>query len=276
MLRAPALGQSACSGGGGPCPNIYLEAQAGAGVVIDGTGGFTPTAPFVVAGNPITIFVLMDAVGANAIPDVGAYAVAPTVVEQLGFVGDIDAPGTEADCEVDTANVNWVFAGNPTENGSCNDANLAGSAVDFSLKNVSPADGTGIYLYEVMLQTEVGDVGGVDIDYPAVPTLNVLLDATATTIIDITTDPGQFIPMNLTVGPGECGTCPWDTDGDGDVDAADLAQELSCWGTPHGGRALCDCLDNDNDGDIDAANLAALLSHWGEDADGNGIPDPCE
>ena len=50
--------------------------------------------------------------------------------------------------------------------------------------------------------------------------------------------------------------CPWDFDGDGDVDTADLLHLLACWGTP--------CGDVDGDGDTDTADLLALLGAWGE------------
>jgi len=50
--------------------------------------------------------------------------------------------------------------------------------------------------------------------------------------------------------------CPWDFDGDGDVDTADLLYLLGAWGTPYG--------DVDGDGDTDTADLLALLAHWGE------------
>jgi hypothetical protein len=49
--------------------------------------------------------------------------------------------------------------------------------------------------------------------------------------------------------------CPWDFDGDGDVDTADLLHLLGAWGTPDG--------DVDGDGDTDTADLLALLAHWG-------------
>jgi hypothetical protein len=50
--------------------------------------------------------------------------------------------------------------------------------------------------------------------------------------------------------------CPWDFDGDGDVDTADLLFLLGAWGTPNG--------DVDGDGDTDTADLLALLAHWGQ------------
>ena len=50
--------------------------------------------------------------------------------------------------------------------------------------------------------------------------------------------------------------CPWDFDGDGDVDTADLLYLLGAWGTPDG--------DVDGDGDTDTADLLALLAHWGD------------
>jgi hypothetical protein len=50
--------------------------------------------------------------------------------------------------------------------------------------------------------------------------------------------------------------CPWDFDGDGDVDTADLLFLLGAWGTPAG--------DVDGDGDTDTADLLALLGNWGD------------
>ena len=56
-----------------------------------------------------------------------------------------------------------------------------------------------------------------------------------------------------------CGSCPTDTDGDGDTDAADLAVLLGGWGPVDAGE----CLDNDTNGLIDAFDLAVLLGAWG-------------
>ena len=87
---------------------------------------------------------------------------------------------------------------------------------------------------------------------------------------------GEFIAVGgVAVGCGICGECPWDTDADGDVAADSLALLLSCWGAPHTGDIVCDCLDIDDDGNIGAADLAEVLSHWGGDDNGNGIPDQC-
>ncbi len=59
-----------------------------------------------------------------------------------------------------------------------------------------------------------------------------------------------------------CGSCPTDTDGDGDTDAADLAVLLGNWGACGPGEP-CECLDNDTSGSIDAFDLAVLLGNWG-------------
>ncbi len=56
-----------------------------------------------------------------------------------------------------------------------------------------------------------------------------------------------------------CGSCPTDTDGDGDTDAADLAVLLGGWGPADAGE----CLDNDSSGSIGAFDLAVLLANWG-------------
>ena len=54
---------------------------------------------------------------------------------------------------------------------------------------------------------------------------------------------------------------PGDTDGDCDVDLADLAAQLSNFGTTSG-ATLADG-DTDRDGDVDLADLALLLSRFG-------------
>ena len=58
----------------------------------------------------------------------------------------------------------------------------------------------------------------------------------------------------LTVGPA----CPADLNGDGNVEAADLAQLLGSWGSCDGCPA-----DFDNDGTVGASDLAFLLGSWG-------------
>ncbi len=56
-----------------------------------------------------------------------------------------------------------------------------------------------------------------------------------------------------------CETCPPDFDGDGDVDAADLAELLGAWGSCPDG-----CQEDLNfDCEVDAADLAILLGCWG-------------
>ena len=56
-----------------------------------------------------------------------------------------------------------------------------------------------------------------------------------------------------------CGSCPTDTDGDGDTDAMDLAVLLGNWGPVDAGN----CQDADGDGLIGAFDLAVLLGIWG-------------
>jgi probable HAF family extracellular repeat protein len=52
--------------------------------------------------------------------------------------------------------------------------------------------------------------------------------------------------------------CPADLDGDGSVDAADLAVVLAAWGSSDAGADL------DGDGSVTAADLAAVLAAWGD------------
>ena len=58
----------------------------------------------------------------------------------------------------------------------------------------------------------------------------------------------------------DCGDCPTDVDGDGDVNAFDLANLLGAWGPVTPGSA---CLDADDSGFIEAFDLAVLLGSWG-------------
>ena len=62
-----------------------------------------------------------------------------------------------------------------------------------------------------------------------------------------------------TFGVG-CGDCPTDVDGDGDVNAFDLANLLGAWGPVTPSSA---CLDADGNGFIEAFDLAVLLGAWG-------------
>jgi len=61
--------------------------------------------------------------------------------------------------------------------------------------------------------------------------------------------------------PDEC-ECPADFDGDGDVDAADLAELLSSWGPCADPPDDCPA-DLNGDGQVDAFDLAILLGSWG-------------
>ncbi len=56
-----------------------------------------------------------------------------------------------------------------------------------------------------------------------------------------------------------CGSCPTDSDADGDTDAMDLAVLLGNWGPVDAGE----CIDADDNGLIDAFDLAVLLGAWG-------------
>jgi hypothetical protein len=63
--------------------------------------------------------------------------------------------------------------------------------------------------------------------------------------------------MSLTLSVTVTGTGnPFDLNGDGHVDGADLASLLNQWGS--GGTA-----DFDGDGIVGGADLAALLNAWG-------------
>ncbi|MFM7134092.1 MAG: hypothetical protein ACKO0W_07230, partial [Planctomycetota bacterium] len=70
--------------------------------------------------------------------------------------------------------------------------------------------------------------------------------------------PASTSDLNGNLIPDECESSPADLDGDGDVDAADLATLLGSWGPCAGCPG-----DIDGSGSIDAADLAALLGAWG-------------
>ncbi len=58
----------------------------------------------------------------------------------------------------------------------------------------------------------------------------------------------------------DCGDCPTDVDGDGDINAFDLANLLGKWGPVTSASV---CLDADGNGLIEAFDLALLLGSWG-------------
>jgi hypothetical protein len=70
--------------------------------------------------------------------------------------------------------------------------------------------------------------------------------------------PASASDLNGNLVPDECESSPADLDGDGDVDAADLASLLGSWGACAGCPG-----DLDGDGAVGAADLAILLGSWG-------------
>ena len=83
-------------------------------------------------------------------------------------------------------------------------------------------------------------------------------DAPAATAIVIA--PASETDANGNLIPDECETRAADLNGDGVVDAADLAAILNAWG-PCAGAACA--ADLDGSGLVDAADLAMLLGQWG-------------
>ncbi len=74
-------------------------------------------------------------------------------------------------------------------------------------------------------------------------------------------DSGESSDVNNNGIPDECEGPIGDTDGDGDVDAADLAALLGGWG-PCPPFSECPG-DLNGDGTVDASDLAILLGNWG-------------
>jgi hypothetical protein len=83
-------------------------------------------------------------------------------------------------------------------------------------------------------------------------------DAPAATAIVIA--PPSDTDANGNLIPDECEGSAADLNGDGVVDAADLAALLNAWGPCSG--AACPA-DLNGDGVVDAADLASLLNQWG-------------
>ncbi len=77
--------------------------------------------------------------------------------------------------------------------------------------------------------------------------VRVRMDNYGTDYYDVSNGPFSIVPP-----------CPADLDGDGKVDAADLAELLASWGPCAGCPA-----DFNGDGVVDAADLADLLAAWG-------------
>ena len=60
-------------------------------------------------------------------------------------------------------------------------------------------------------------------------------------------------------GPAVTCACPWDLEGDGEVDIDDFLGLLALWGTDPGGPP-----DFDGDGDVGISDFLLLLASWGE------------
>ncbi len=77
---------------------------------------------------------------------------------------------------------------------------------------------------------------------------------------------GQWAGLFTDCDPNPCPLCsvPGDLDGDCDVDLADLAALLGCYGTCAGDEDYNPDADFDDSGCIDLADLAELLGHYGE------------
>jgi Dockerin type I domain len=152
-------------------------------------------------------------------------------------------------------------------------------------------DSTGPGAYRAVFKAKMGtdDVIATRTSAPGQPTSIMVSTQTAGTDLDAQAPAGSLVSaigierdglrngrlalaasmLNETTGEAWAGiyfttlppvdTCPADLDGDGEVDAHDLAELLDSWGS-------CDELpaDLNGDGAVDAIDLAILLSAWGE------------
>jgi hypothetical protein len=84
----------------------------------------------------------------------------------------------------------------------------------------------------------------------------VSLDFNSNDVIECGEEDGYENEYVIVLTEGGGTPCPWDFDGDGDVDTADLLHLLGCWGQA--------CGDVDGDGDTDTADLLGLLGAWGD------------
>lgn len=113
-----------------------------------------------------------------------------------------------------------------------------------------PAE-SGIYAFELELYSTDGSTA------PSAPFWLAFNDGRSETEHDAAL---AWIAANAVGDGGGGGTpCPADLDGNGTVEAADLAVLLGAWGAADAPAA-----DLTGDGSVDAADLAALLASWGD------------
>jgi len=182
----------------------------------------------------------------------------------------------------------WNFSGSP---GTGGDEGGDQEPPRWRSTSFIAVDSTGPGAYRAVFKAKMGtdDVIATRTSAPGQPTSIVVSTQTAGTDLDAQAPAGSLVSaigierdglrngrlaltasmLNETTGEAWAGiyfttlppvdTCPADLDGDGEVDAHDLAELLDSWGS-------CDELpaDLNGDGAVDAIDLAILLSAWGE------------
>ncbi len=138
---------------------------------------------------------------------------------------------------------------------------LQGGAASFFLTGADLGFGSGPGTFTGTLETDVLNGIATPGFFPPYSILDLQVDSVSGGIEGFAYFENSFIICDVIPAP-PCEppppACVADLDGDGDVDAADLAQLLGNWGPCKGCPA-----DFDGDGAVNAFDLAQLLGNWG-------------
>ncbi len=134
-----------------------------------------------------------------------------------------------------------------------------GDIIPIDAFGLPPATQVILCIDDVMVANPMTDPNGQLVGFPL--PLDPLIfgaDGWGYNFISIKANPVGPAGTTWVEGPGAGVPCPADLNGDGIVDAADLAEMLAMWGPNPGAPG-----DLDNDGLVNAADLAIMLAAWG-------------
>lgn len=185
------------------------------------------------------------------VPGPGYLASTAAAINESGQVAGLVILTTSTSCDRQAARfteeTGWeIFSICGPYNGAVDINDHGDMVMQIQLKSYVRFEGLGTYLIEDLIVDEVGEWYAI--------TFASLAINNARQLVVSATNPATNQTGVLLLTPV---AIPGDIDGDGAVDAADLAALLGAWGQCRGCGA-----DVNEDGVVDAADLAILLGNW--------------
>lgn len=185
------------------------------------------------------------------VPGPGYLASTGAAINESGQVAGLVILTTSTSCDRQAARfteeTGWeIFSICGPYNGAVDINDHGDMVMQIQLKSYVRFEGLGTYLIEDLIVNEIGEWYAITFASLAINNARQLV-VTAT---NPTTNQTGVLLLTPVAIPG-------DIDGDGAVDAADLAALLGAWGQCRGCGA-----DVNEDGVVDAADLAILLGNW--------------